>query len=63
MDMHQLTRAVVTMVADTLQEKSISLELELRAADPFVDADQARMQQVVWNTLRNAIKFTPRAGS
>jgi PAS domain S-box-containing protein len=62
MDMHQLTSAVVTMVADTLQEKGIWLELELQAADSFVDADQARMQQVVWNMLRNAIKFTPRDG-
>ena len=61
-DMHQLTRAVVAMVQDTLQEKGIRLELELDAASPWVHADQARMQQVLWNIIRNAAKFTPEGG-
>jgi PAS domain S-box-containing protein len=61
-DMHQLTRAVVAMVQDTLQEKGIRLELELDAASPWVHADQARMQQVLWNIIRNAAKFTPQGG-
>lgn len=62
-DMHQLTPAVVAMVQETLQEKEIGLELQLQAECPWVEADQARMQQVLWNVLRNAAKFTPRGGS
>ena len=61
-DMHQLVHAVVGMVDDTLREKEIVLELALDARDPFVEADQARIQQVLWNIVRNALKFTPTRG-
>lgn len=61
-DMHQLTQAVVAMVGETLQEKDIRLELALEARCPWVEADQARMQQVLWNIMRNAAKFTPQGG-
>ncbi len=59
-DMHQLVRAVVEMVGDSLRDKAIALELDLRAPQAFVRADQARMHQVLWNVVRNAVKFSPR---
>ena len=61
-DMHQLTLAVVAMVRGALQDKDLRLELQLQARSPWVEGDQARMQQVLWNILRNASKFTPRGG-
>lgn len=61
-DMHQLARAVVNMVQQSLEDKAIVLDLQLEARRPWVVADQARMQQVLWNIIRNAAKFTPRGG-
>lgn len=61
-DMHQLTRAVVAMVQGALEDKGVMLDLQLEARRPWVHADQARMQQVLWNIIRNAAKFTPAGG-
>jgi len=61
-DMHQLARAVAGMVDDAVQDKQVRLELQLQAPCPWVNADQARMQQVLWNIIRNAVKFTPQGG-
>jgi signal transduction histidine kinase len=43
-------------------EKGIHLHADLPDESPFVKADPARLQQVLWNLLRNAAKFTPERG-
>ena len=38
--------------------KKIRMQLDLTAGDRFVVADEARFQQIVWNLVQNAIKFS-----
>ena len=61
-DMHTLVNAVAQMLAGDIQTKQIDLKLELAAPRHRLSADPDRLQQVIWNLLRNALKFTATGG-
>ncbi|WP_438020635.1 CheR family methyltransferase [Sorangium sp. So ce315] len=44
--------------ADEIDAKSIRLTLDVAPGDHWVSADVARLEQVVWNLLKNAVKFS-----
>jgi signal transduction histidine kinase len=61
-NVHRLLADAVSLCRDKIQEKEIRVELATEAAEHHVWGDAARLQQVFWNLLQNAVKFSP-AGS
>lgn len=61
-DLHQVIADAAAICEADIQDKGQKLELKLTASDSMVQGDATRLQQIVWNLLRNSNKFTPRCG-
>jgi PAS domain S-box-containing protein len=62
-DAHAVVRDALATVQADLDAKRIRLEVGFDAGDPKVWGDPVRLQQVYWNVLKNAVKFTPEDGT
>ena len=63
LDAHRAVSNVLEMCASELSDKQLHLSLDLRAEDHYVAADAPKLQQIIWNLLKNAIKFTRENGT
>jgi signal transduction histidine kinase/ActR/RegA family two-component response regulator len=62
-DVVKVVLAAVDVVTPTAHAKQITLRTNLDAKMPNVLGDQDRLQQVIWNLLSNALKFTDQGGA
>jgi len=61
-DAHLALSNVVEICRAEAESKRLQVDLNLRANLHHITADPAKFQQIAWNLLKNAIKFTPENG-
>jgi CheY-like chemotaxis protein/two-component sensor histidine kinase len=61
-DIHAILQEAIATVRPELEGKRIELGKNLAAKPATVKGDAVRLQQVFWNVLKNAVKFTPAGG-
>jgi len=59
---HGLLRSTLDICSKEISAKNLHFDVELGAIQHCIQADVARLQQVFWNLVRNAIKFSPPQG-
>jgi len=61
-NVHTLIANAVEICRADITARKLKLVQILRAPEPHVKADPVRVQQIIWNLVRNAVKFTPEGG-
>ena len=62
LDSHEVINNVVAICRPESEARRLHVHVQLRAGAHWISADAAKFQQIIWNLLKNAIKFTPEGG-
>ena len=61
-DWRQIVETVTASLEPTARAKTVTLNVDVCAEAPLLVGDPTRLQQIAWNLITNAIKFTPAGG-
>ena len=61
-DIHELLEQTAEIVRDDDRNKQVRIVLGFEAEQHYVMGDPARLQQLFWNIIKNAHKFSPASG-
>lgn len=61
-DLIYIINAAIDSIRPAAEAKGIRLQMMLDTATGPIAGDADRLQQIVWNLLTNAVKFTPKGG-